>query len=71
MKKVVIPNATITPKKEVKRMSLIIEPELHRAFKVACAAEGKEMSEVLIAYIKQFVKEHLPAARPSKKAGRA
>jgi hypothetical protein len=52
-------------------MSLIIKPELHRAFKMACAAEGKEMSEVLIAYIKQFVKEHLPAGRPSKKAGRA
>jgi hypothetical protein len=70
MKKVV-PNATVTPKEKVKRMSLIIEPELHRAFKTACAAEGKEMSEVLIAFIEQFVKEHGPTTRPPKKGGRS
>jgi predicted HicB family RNase H-like nuclease len=72
MKKGGDPDATITPKEKVKRMSLIIKPELHRAFKVACAAAGKEMTEVLIEFIEQYVQEHRPtAARPSKKAGRA
>lgn len=53
-------------------MSLIIAPELHRAFKVATAYEGKEMSEVLIEFIKQYVQDHSPKAQPStKKAGRA
>lgn len=53
-------------------MSLIIEPELHRAFKAATAAEGKEMSTVLIEFIQQYVREHSPKARPAvKKAGRA
>jgi len=51
-------------------MSIVIDPELHRAFKMATAAEGKEMSQVLIAFIEQYVTEHLPAARPAKKGGR-
>ena len=53
-------------------MSLIIDRELHRAFKMATAAEGKQMSEVLIEFIEQYVQEHRPKARPAaKKAGRA
>lgn len=52
-------------------MSLIISPELHRSFKMATAADGKEMSEVLIAFIERYVQEHGPSARPAKKAGRA
>lgn len=51
-------------------MSLIITPELHRAFKMATASEGKEMSEVLITFIEKYVAEHAPIARPGKKAGR-
>ena len=50
-------------------MSLIIPPELHRAFKTACAAQGVEMTEVLLDVIRQFVAKRLPAALP-KKAGR-
>ena len=53
-------------------MSLIIPPKLHLAFKVATAAQGKEMSEVLIQFIKEYVEKHAPAAvRSGKKAGRA
>jgi hypothetical protein len=51
-------------------MSLIISPELHRAFKMATASEGKEMSEVLIAFIEDYVRQHAPAPRPAKKGGR-
>lgn len=51
-------------------MSLIIPPELHRDFKIACAAESKEMSEVLIEFIRRYVTEHAPSIRPSKKGGR-
>jgi len=65
------PHVSITSQKGYKRMSLIISPELHRAFKVATAAEGKEMSEVLIAFIEEYVRKHSPATRPAKKGGRS
>jgi hypothetical protein len=63
-------NAPITSKRSYKRMSLIIPPELHRDFKTACAAEGMEMSEVLIEFIRRYVAEHAPIIRPNKKGGR-
>ncbi len=50
-------------------MSLIVPPELHRQFKLATAAEGREMSEVLIAFIEDYVEKHLPAALRQKKTG--
>lgn len=57
--------------KEVyKRMSLIVPPELHRAFKTACAAEGVEMTDVLLEAIRQFVAKHPNAAALPKKRGR-
>jgi hypothetical protein len=52
-------------------MSLIISPELHRAFKAATAAEGKEMSKILISFIEDYVQKHSPATRPAKKGGRS
>lgn len=64
------PDAKINPTTEYKRMSLIIDPKLHRAFKIATASEGKEMSEVLIAFIEGYVRQHAPALRPAKKGGR-
>lgn len=52
-------------------MSLVIDPKLHRAFKVAAAAQGREMSELLIEFIQRYVQEHpVPAAPQSKKGGR-
>jgi hypothetical protein len=51
-------------------MSLAITRELHDAFKAAAASEGKKMTHVLIEFIKRYVKQHPPAARPSKKGGR-
>lgn len=51
-------------------MSLIVPPELHRAFKTACAAEGVEMTDVLLEAIRQFVAKHPNAAAFPKKRGR-
>lgn len=53
-------------------MSLIIEPKLHRDFKVATASQGRQMSDVLIEFIERYVADHLPATAPSpaKKGGR-
>ena len=50
-------------------MSLIVPPELHRQFKLATAAEGREMTEVLLQFMRQYVEEHLPAALKQKKTG--
>ena len=69
MKKGGNPNAQITPTRYT-RMSLIIDPKLHRAFKIATASEGREMSEVLIEFIQKYVAEHPPAARLADKGGR-
>jgi len=52
-------------------MSIVIDPELHSAFKAATAAQGKQMSEVILEFIRNYVKTHLPAARPAQKGGRA
>jgi hypothetical protein len=43
---------------------------LHRAFKAASAAEGVEMTEVLLEAIRQFVAKHPTAAVLLKKRGR-
>lgn len=51
-------------------MSLIIDPKLHRAFKLAVTSEGREMSEVLIEFIEKYVAQHPPAARLAQKGGR-
>lgn len=50
-------------------MSLIIPPDVLRKFKTACSSEGKEMSEVLRAFIDQYVAEHLPGSHPARKKG--
>jgi hypothetical protein len=64
-------DATTTSLKGVKRMNLNVPTELHNAFKGATAAEGKEMTEVLLDFITNYVQKHLPAAaRPAKKGGR-
>jgi hypothetical protein len=53
-----------------KRMSLIIPPDLHRAFKTATAADGKQMTDVLLEFIREYVEQHKLAAAPKTKRGR-
>lgn len=52
------------------RMSLIIPPALHRQFKIATAAEGKQMTDVLLEFIQEYVHKHLPAALKPNTGGR-
>ena len=53
--------------KEVKRLNINIELKLHNAFKSAAAAEGREMTELLLAFIRSYVEKHEAA---KQKGGR-
>lgn len=52
---------------KVKRMNLNVPQELHDAFKAATAAQGKNMTDVLLEFIEGYVEKHLP---PALKKGR-
>ncbi len=52
------------------RMSIVIDRELHHAFKAAAAAEGKKMTELIVEFIKDYTKKHLPGSPAPKKGGR-
>jgi hypothetical protein len=52
----------------IKRMNLNVEVNLHNAFKAATAAEGTNMTDVLLEFIQDYVRKH--ALQPSKKARR-
>ena len=45
---------------QVKRMNLNVELSLHNAFKTATAAQGKNMTDVLIEFIQRYVNENYP-----------
>jgi predicted HicB family RNase H-like nuclease len=45
---------------KVKRMNLNVPIDLHNAFKVSTAAHGKNMTDVLIEFIQQYVHENYP-----------
>ena len=51
-------------------MSFTIDRELHDAFKMVTASQGKRMGKVLEALIEQYVTKHQPEALPKKKGGR-
>ncbi len=51
----------------VKRMNLNVPVELHNRFKAATAAQGMNMTDVLMAYIEDYVAQH---SQPSKKGRR-
>lgn len=43
---------------EVKRMNMNVPKALHDAFKSATAARGENMTDVVLDYIQQYVKQH-------------
>ena len=43
------------PEVQIKRMNLNVEVSLHDAFKAATAAQGKNMTDVLLEFIEQYV----------------
>ena len=54
----------------VKRVNINIPTELHNSFKASTAAQGLEMTVVLLAFIQGYVAKHGPIA-PQKKGRRA
>jgi ParG len=43
---------------ELKRMNLNVPVELHNSFKAATASQGLNMTDVLMAYIQEYVEKH-------------
>lgn len=52
-------------------MNLNVPADVHHQFKAATAAEGKDMTAVLLRFIEEYVRDHSPAVRPAKKGGRS
>ena len=49
-----------TQQPEIKRMNINVEVRLHDHFKAATAAQGKNMTDVLMQFIKEYVEKNLP-----------
>ena len=47
-------------------MNLNLETELHQRFKAAVALEGKNMTDVLLEFIRSYIQQHMPVAEPRK-----
>jgi hypothetical protein len=52
---------------QVKRMNLNVPVDLHNAFKAATAAQGMNMTDVLMAYIEEYVSQHSQPARKGRR----
>lgn len=48
------------PTMEVKRLNMNVPRDLHDRFKAATAYEGKQMSDVLMDFIRKYVEQHRP-----------
>jgi hypothetical protein len=46
--------------KGVKRMNLNVPIELHNGFKSVTAAQGENMTDVLLEFIKSYIAKHAP-----------
>lgn len=47
-------------KEGFKKMNLNVEVELHNSFKAATAAQGKSITEVLLEFIRAYVRKNSP-----------
>lgn len=52
---------------EVKRMNLNVPVELHNTFKSTTAAEGQNMTDVLLEFIRSYVTRHAPKPKGRRK----
>jgi hypothetical protein len=50
---------------QVKRMNLNVPVDLHNAFKAAAAAQGENMTDVLMEFIRNYVDKH--ASKPTRR----
>lgn len=46
--------------KGMKRMNINVDQTLHDQFKAATAAQGKDMTTVLMKFIEDYVEKHFP-----------
>jgi len=53
--------------KEVKRMNLNVPFELHNSFKSVTAAQGQNMTDVLLEFIQNYVTKHSPKPKGRRK----
>ena len=51
---------------KVKRMNLNVEAELHNRFKSATAAQGLDMTTVLLEFIQSYVAKNSPTTKQPK-----
>ena len=52
---------------EVKRMNLNVPVELHNAFKAATAAQGQNMTDELLKFIRSYVDKNAPKPKRRRK----
>ena len=52
---------------KVKRMNLNVPVELHNSFKSVTAAQGQNMTDVLLKYIQEYITKHSPKQKPKRK----
>jgi len=48
------------------RLNINVDEKLHTSFKVVAAMQGKRMTDLLLDYMQQYVREHMPAGLPRK-----
>ena len=48
---------------QVKRMNLNVPVELHNSFKSSTAANGQNMTDVLLEFIQQYISKQSPKAK--------
>jgi hypothetical protein len=53
----------------IKRLNINIPTELHRSFKSTTAAQGLEMTDVLLEFIEKYVAKHEPATPKKGRRG--
>jgi hypothetical protein len=51
---------------KVKRMNLNVPVDVHNAFKIATVLQNKDMTTVLLDFIKKYVAEHYPKKMSSQ-----
>ncbi len=59
---------SVPPAQGFKRMNINVEASLHDAFKSVTAAQGKNMTDVLMKLIADYVREHNAGALPAKRS---
>lgn len=56
---------TVPPQGSV-RLNINVDEKLHSAFKAAAALDGKRMTDLLIEFVEEYVREHMPSQVPRK-----